>query len=97
MGRKKLVVIMKEELKGKVKDEKGSFLVVYDFSGRKNPKEFYNQIFELVKMGYKVMRIQKSVYLVEGLEAATYLAWLGEHYGADVRIFKVEKEVFMEM
>jgi len=97
MGRKKLVEILDKEIRKKVKDVEGAYLVVYDNYKSRYPKEFYKRIVELQNMGYKIRRVQKSVYLCEGLQAAAILAELAEHHDADVRIFKVEKEVFMEM
>ena len=96
MGRKKLVEILDKEIRKKVKDVEGTYLVVYDNYRGKYSKEFYQRILELQSMGYKIMRIQKSVYLCEGLQAAIILSELAEHHDAEVRIFKVEKEIFKE-
>ena len=62
------------------------FLVVYDFRGH-IPTRFYDKISDLG------VRIQKSVYLVEGRARAEALVEIARHYGGDARVFRVVEEV----
>ena len=96
MPRKKLTDKIVEKVNNELEeDEKGVFIVVYDFKGRSyNPKEFYQALTRLKDEGYFMDRIQKSVYLVDSLKTAMIISELGKHYGAEVKCYKVEKEVF---
>ncbi len=87
MPRKRLVEKLREDLK----DEKGLFLVVYDFalgSGTRIPTRFYRNLKAL-----DVVHLQKSVILCESKRDALTVARLVRHYGGEARIFSVKKEV----
>ncbi|RLF82394.1 hypothetical protein DRN38_00040 [Thermococci archaeon] len=95
MPRKRLTDKILEKIDKEIEsDEKGSYIIVYDFGNRRyNPKEFYYAIMDLINNGHKIVRIQKSVYLTDSLRTALAIKELAKHYGAEVRVFKVEKEV----
>ncbi len=66
----------------------GKFVVVYDFEGH-IPTRFYRNLLELMEELGSVRRVQKSVYVVEGVEGAEALKRLVEHYGGKVEVFRV--------
>jgi len=87
MGRKKLAQKILETIDER--EEHGMFIIIYDFKGGKNPKEFYYAIQELEKEGYMFTRIQKSVMLTNSKIGALAVKALAEHYKASVQVFKV--------
>ena len=95
MPRKKLIVRIMERIDKELEeDERGVFIILYDFKNRSYmPKEFYYALKELEENGHYVDRIQKSAYLTNSLRTARIIIELAKHYGAEVRAFEVSKEV----
>ena len=94
-GRKSLADIILEEVEVKVKkDKRGKYIVVYDFSCERGniPNRFYSNLDKLrAKLYFE--SVQKSVVLAYSLKSAYAIALLAKHYGANVRIYKIEKEI----
>ena len=71
-------------------DEEGTWIIVYDFRERKPSPRFWANLRRLKDLaGCK--SIQYSVVVVTGNRgAATAVARLASHYGADVAVFRGE-------
>ena len=91
MGRKKLVEKILESIDEK--DEKGTFVIIYDFIGGRNPKEFYYALQDLRSKGYLIMQLQKSVLQTNSRVCALAIKELVEHYRGTCKVFKVEREL----
>lgn len=87
MPRKSLAASLAKDVAGK----DGWYIVVYDFPEH-IPTRFYKNLEGLIEAGSTIVRVQKSVYIVEGSRAARALSRLVEHYGGYARIFKICEE-----
>jgi len=88
-GRKRLVSKILESLD--VREERGMYVVVYDFYTKSIPKEFYKSLKYLDEEGYLIVQLQRSVIYTNSLKCALAIKELAKHYGATVEVFKVEK------
>lgn len=91
MGRKKLVDKILETIDEK--EEKGDYIIVYDFYREKIPKEFYNSLYNLRDKGLLWTSIQKSVLRTNSKLCAMAIKSLVEHYRGTCKVFKVEREL----
>lgn len=82
-GRRSLIEKIRDELD--VEDEEGVFYVVYDFSGRYVPKEFY---LNLKKIPHE--RLNYSVLEFHSLRDALATLELIRHYNSKARVILVE-------
>ena len=60
-------------------DEDGMFIIVYDFKGGKNPKEFYKVLNDLASERYLLTKVQKSVISTKMRVGALAVNALAEH------------------
>jgi len=89
MPRRSVVDALSSRVNGK--DEKGLYIVIYDFevgSGGKIPTRFYDNLEKL-----DVKRLQKSVLLCSSRRSALIAALLVRHYGGEARVFRVSREI----
>ncbi|RLE78745.1 MAG: hypothetical protein DRJ51_01835 [Thermoprotei archaeon] len=75
--------------------DKDRYLVVYDFQVRGGgiPPRFYKNLAEIVEKTGRVLRVQKSVVECRGFKTAEAVAFLAQHYGARVVVYKVFKRI----
>jgi len=93
VGRKRLADRILEELKEEP-DDNHTYIIVYDFSWKKNPKEFYQCLRDLRELGCNITVVQKSVLKCLGKRAARAVFRLARRYGAEVYAYKVLEEPF---
>lgn len=86
MGRKSIADKILEDLNDT--NRVGSFLLVYDFSGKKAKEDFYKNLKRLFEHFGDGVRVQKSTIRLKSLKAARAIKVLATHYGADVLIFE---------
>jgi len=91
MGRKKLVDKVLESIDEK--DEKGEYIIVYDFYETKIPKEFYNSLDNLRDKGFLLMSIQRSVLRTNSKLCAMVIKSLVEYYKGTCRVFRIAEEL----
>jgi len=91
-GRKKVAIKILKEINEK--DEKGDYIVVYDF-GKRIPTEFYKGIEYLKEEtkddGIIINRWQKSVYYTNSKQIALAIKSLAEHYHAKVLVLRISE------
>jgi len=90
-GRKKLVEKIAESIN--IEDERGVYIIIYDYPGGGNPKELYYSLKNLRDMGHNIEKIQKSVLMTDSLRTCQIVKELAKHYKAKVHAYKIEKEV----
>ena len=93
MGRKSLAQEYYEEIHEKEDEEEGTWLVLYDFKSKPNPR-FWANIKRLIGLVGEGSLVQYSVFMTRsrrGAMAAERIAW---HYGASVMVFKGEQVEF---
>lgn len=88
MARSLIEKYMKEV--AKIKDEKGTFIIIYSPKGRYMPKEYYYKIKELSKK-FRIYKPDKGTFIIcYSLRVAHLLLKLTKHYCPDVRLFRAE-------
>jgi len=90
-----------EEVLKALKDVEGDgkYIVVYDFKlgkGGRIPLRFYRNLRVLMNVLGGVRAVQKSVLMCEGARAALAIVKLVEHYGGNVRMFRVIDDNLLE-
>jgi len=76
-----------ERLMSSGEEDNSEYIVIYDISPRPT-KSFYRNLYRL-----EVEMLQKSVILVRSRNKALALKRLIQHYGGDVRVFKIAEEL----
>jgi hypothetical protein len=96
MGRTKLIEKLSNEIKIENSREK-NWLVSYGFINNKPNPHFFNKLQELtrklLKEGANADKSLTSIFISDDLYGALIAAKLAKHYGAHVRLFKVDKMV----
>ncbi len=87
MGRKSLASTFYEE----TDDEKGSWLILYDFIGIKPSSKFWINLKRIQALAGKGSLIQYSVFTTDSKKGAITAVKLANHYGAKVKLFKAEE------
>jgi len=95
LGRKRLAYKILERIEEE--EEEGDYIVVYDFTKKHIPREFYKAIEDLRNEGYLILQYQKSVLYTNSKRCALALKELVEHYGDDygahVKVFRIAEEL----
>ncbi len=73
------------------RDDDSKWLVVYDFTGKPNPR-FWANLRQLSALKAGSRLLQLSVYLTGSRRVARVAVRLARHYGASVEAFRVEDE-----
>lgn len=72
-------------------DEKGTWLVLYDFKGIKPSGKFWTNLKRVHALVGEGSLIQYSVFTTESKRGAITAVRLAKHYGAQVKLFKAEE------
>ncbi len=91
MGRKSLAKKIYEEVKKEYREERGTWLVLYDFKGVKASSKFWTNmrlVEDLVDGGSLV---QYSAFTTASKRGAITVSMLAEHYGGETLIYRAER------
>ena len=92
MGRKSLAEKYLDEVPdGEV--EEGTWLVMYDFGSKPNPR-FWSNLRRLNDLVGESSMVQYSVFMTRSRRGAIVANKLARHYGAQVDVFKGERVEF---
>jgi len=95
MGRKSLAGKFYEEISGEEDQEKGTWIVFYDFRGRKPNPKFWTNLNRLIALLDDGSMVQYSVFMTKRRRGAIAAVKLAKHYGAEVIVFKGEEAEFL--
>ena len=87
MGRKSIAEEYYEEIPEKEDEEEGTWLVLYDFGSKPNPR-FWANIKRLVVLVGEGSLVQYSVFMTRSRRGAMVCERIARHYGASVMVFK---------
>jgi hypothetical protein len=90
MGRRSLAREYYEEIPEK-EDEKGTWIVIYDFRGVKPNPRFWANIRRLISLVGRSRLVQYSVFVTGRRRGAIAAGKLVRHYGGEVLAFKGEE------
>jgi len=90
MGRKSLAEKFYEETSEEEDGEEGTWLVLYDFGSKPNPR-FWGNIKRLIGLVGEGSLVQYSVFMTRSRRGAMAAMKLARHYGAEVMVFKGEQ------
>ena len=88
MGRRSLAEQFYEECEGD-EGEEGTWLVIYDFKGKPNPR-FWGNMNRLSSLSGGGRRLQYSVFATDSRRSALTAVKIADHYGAEVALFRGE-------
>jgi len=71
-------------------EEEGTWLVLYDFKSKPNPR-FWSNLKGVKKLTGAGSLVQYSVFMTENKRGALTVVKLARHYGGKVLLYKVEK------
>ena len=89
MGRQSLAKKYYDETKAE--EEKGTWLVLYDFKGIKPSSKFWSNLKRVQSLVGEGTLIQYSVIRTGSKRGALTAVKLARHYGAETEIYRVEK------
>ena len=92
MGRKSLAEQYYGEISEK-EDEEGTWLVLYDFKSKPNPR-FWANIKRLIGLVGEGSLVQYSVFMTKSRRGAMACEKIARHYGARLMVFKGEEIEF---
>ncbi len=93
MGRKSIAEEYYEEIPEKEDEEEGTWLVLYDFKCKPNPR-FWANIKRLVVLVGEGSLVQYSVFMTKSRRGAMACERIARHYGARLMVFKGEEIKF---
>lgn len=75
-------------------EEKDSWVVIYDFRGRKPNPRFWRNLRLLFALAGDGVMVQYGVFLTRRKRGAIAAVKIARHYGAEVMVFKGEETEF---
>jgi len=93
LGRKSLAAKFYEETSEEDDGEEETWLVMYDFSSKPNPR-FWGNVRRLIGLVGEGSLVQYSVFMTRSRRGAMAAERLARHYGASVMVFKGEEIEF---
>ena len=93
MGRKSLAEQYYGEIPAKEDEEEGTWLVLYDFKSKPNPR-FWANIKRLIGLVGEGSLVQYSVFMTKSRRGAMACEKIARHYGATLMVFKGEEITF---
>ena len=90
MGRKSIAEIIYGEIPEDEGGESETWLVLYDFGSKPNPR-FWGNIKRLISLVGEGSLVQYSVFMTRSRREAMAAMKLARHYGAEVMVFKGEQ------
>lgn len=91
MGRKSLAEIIYERVKEDHEEERGTYLVLYDYKGKKANSTFWDNMKRVENLVNGGSLIQYSVFRTTSKIGAVVVQKLAEHYGAETILYSAEK------
>ena len=91
MGRKSLAEKMYEQFKDSEPGD-ATWLIVYDFPGKKPSTKFYENLHRIKSLGTDGQLIRSGVYKTGDIRVTITLQLLIKHYGGEVTLFRVEQK-----
>ena len=90
MGRRSVAEEIWESYEGEeeAQDERGVWLVLYDFKGMKPNPRFWGNVKRLIGLAGDGVMLQYSVLSTRKRRSALTAAGIAQHYGAEVILFK---------
>jgi len=93
LGRKSIAAKFYDETSEEEDGEEGTWLVLYDFKSKPNPR-FWRNIKRLIGLVGEGSLVQYSVFMTRSRRGAMAAEKLARHYGASVMVFKGEEVEF---
>jgi hypothetical protein len=93
LGRKSIAEIFYEGISEEEDAEKGTWLVMYDFKSKPNPR-FWANLKRLIGLVGEGSMVQYSVFMTRSRRCAMASDRIARHYGARVMVFKGEEIEF---
>jgi hypothetical protein len=93
LGRKSLAEEYLDEVPEEEDQSDGTWLVMYDFDSKPNPR-FWLNLRRLVRLLGEGSMVQYSVFMTGSRRGAIVAERLAKHYGAQVDVFKGETVEF---
>ena len=87
MGRKSLVASIHDELEY-MEEESGTWLVLYDFPGKKPSTRFWTNLNKISEISGSGSLVQFSVFITTDKKSAYTAVQLVKHYGGQPMLFK---------
>ena len=91
MGRKSVAEKIYEQVKGDYEEERGTWLVLYDFKGVKANSKFWVNMKRVENLVDGGSLIQYSAFTTESKRGAITVSRLAEHYGGETLLYKAER------
>ncbi len=93
MGRKSIAEEYYGEISEEEDGEEGTWLVLYDFMSKPNPR-FWGNVKRLIGLVGEGSLVQYSVFMTRSRRGAMAAERIARHYGASVMVFKGEEVEF---
>ena len=93
MGRKSLAEKIYERIEEDHEEERGTWLVLYDFKGVKANSTFWTNVKRVENLVNGGSLIQYSVFKTTSRIGAIVVQKLAKHYGAEAIMYRAEKIV----
>ena len=87
MGRKSIAEEYYSEIPEEEDGEEGTWLVMYDFKSKPNPR-FWGNVKRLIGLVGEGSLVQYSVFMTRSKRGAMAAERIARHYGASVMVFK---------
>ena len=94
MGRKSLAEKYHEQVEEDHEEERGTWLVLYDFKGIKPSTKFWTNMKRVEELVDGGSLIQYSVFKTASKRGAITVLRLAEHYGAETILYRAERMDF---
>ena len=91
MGRRSLAEKIYMRVEEDHEEEKGTWLVLYDFKGMKPSTKFWNNMRRVMDLVDGGSLIQYSVFRTESKRGAVTVLRLAKHYGAEAILYRAER------
>ena len=91
MGRKSLAEKIYERVEKDYEEERGTWLVLYDFKGMKANSKFWTNMKRVEDLVDGGSLIQYSVFTTASKRGAITVSRLAEHYGGEAILYRAER------
>lgn len=91
MGRKSVAEKIYNQIKEDYEEEKGTWLVLYDFKGTKANSKFWSNMKRVENLVGGGSLIQYSAFTTSSKRGAITVSRLAEHYGGETLLYRAEK------
>ena len=91
MGRRSLAEKFYEQVERDYEEERGTWLVLYDFKGVKANSKFWTNMKRVEKLVDGGSLIQYSVFTTASKRGAITVLRLAEHYGGEAILYRAER------